>query len=192
MSTRCLTLIVAISAALGGCAAQTTVAGMTLSQAEAVKPSNPRMSKAVAVKAVGGGEDADPLGGFNVTTGDFKQALLDSLKLAGLLGDAAAPYSLMVISVKLDQPSFGFDISVTATVHYVVTDTAKGGVVWSETITSSHTATMDDAFVGVTRLTLASEGAIRKNIGQLVQKLGAAPLPGRLGVKELARPPGAS
>jgi hypothetical protein len=182
MSTRHLTLIVAISAALGGCVTQTSAAGMTVSQAEAVKPSNPRMSKAVAVKAVGGGEDSDPLGGFNLTTGDFRRALLDSLKLAGLLADASAPYSLTVMEVKLDQPSFGLDMSVTATVQYVVTDTAKGGVVWSETITTSHTATFDDAFVGATRLTLACEGALRKNLGQLVQKLGAAPLPGPLGV----------
>ena len=35
-----------------------------------------------------------------------------------------------------------------------------------ESIKSSHTATMGDAFIGVTRLRLAVEGAVRENIRQ--------------------------
>lgn len=181
MPARHLLPVLILAAALAGCASQVSAAGMTLSPAEAVKPSNPRMAKAVSVKAVGGGEDSDPLGGHNVMTGEVRRALLDSLRLAGLLADGPAPYALTVMSVKLDQPAFGFDITVTATVEYAVTD-AAGKVVWSEVITTSEAKAVSDAFVGITRLTLATEGAMRKNFAQLVQKLGAAPLPGPLGV----------
>jgi len=39
-------------------------------------------------------------------------------------------------------------------------------VVMRDSIESSHTATMGQAFVGVTRLRLAVEGAVRENIRQ--------------------------
>ena len=50
-------------------------------------------------------------------------------------------------------------------------------MVWTEQVVTPFTATMGDAFVGSTRLKLANEGAVRKNIAQLVAKLGAAALP---------------
>jgi hypothetical protein len=182
MSARRLLPLLALSAALSGCAAGASAAGMTLTPAEAVKPSNPRMAKAVGVEVVGGGEETNPMWSPQVSNAEFRQALLDSLKLAGLLAEGTARYSLKVLLMKLEQPLFGFDMTVTATVQYVVTDTTSGGVVWTEVVATPHTATVGDAFVGVTRLKLANEGALRKNIGQLVQKLGAAPLPGPLGV----------
>jgi hypothetical protein len=43
--------------------------------------------------------------------------------------------------------------------------------VWHKTITSSYTAPFSAAFVGVTRLRLAMEGAARKNIEQAIQDI---------------------
>jgi hypothetical protein len=182
MPARNLLSVLVLAATLTGCAAGATAAGMTLKPEEAVKPANPRMAGTVGVEVVGGGEETNPLWSSQVSNDEFKQALLASLKLAGLLADGPARYSLKVALVKLDQPTFGFDMTVTATVQYAVTDAASGAAVWSEKIETRHTATVGEAFAGVTRLKLANEGAVRKNIAQLVQKLGAAPLPGALGV----------
>ena len=41
--------------------------------------------------------------------------------------------------------------------------TAWGGM-WEQTIVSPYTATISDAFIGIERLKLANEGAIRESI----------------------------
>ena len=181
---RLLPLLALVLAAtvLSGCAAGATAAGMTLKPEEAVKPANPRMAGTVGVEVVGGGEETNPLWASQVSNAELHDAIVASLKMAGLLADGPARYSLKAAIVKLDQPLFGLDMTVTATVQYALSDATTGKVVWSEAITTPHTATMGDAFAGVTRLKLANEGAVRKNIAQLVQKLGAAPLPGPLAV----------
>jgi hypothetical protein len=155
---------------------------MTVTPAELVQPRNPAMKGAVAVGAVGGGKETNPAWTSQVSNAEFQAALTASLKLAGLLAEGPARYSLKSALVKLDQPFIGLDMTVTATVQYAVTDTTTDAVVWSESVVTPHTATMGDAFVGATRLKLANEGAVRKNIAQLVEKLGAAQLKGPMGV----------
>lgn len=174
--------LLAAFSTLSGCAAGASAAGMTVTPAELVQPTNPAMKGAVGVGAVGGGEETNPAWTSQVSNAEFQAALTASLKAAGLLAAGPARYSLKAALVKLDQPFVGLDMTVTATVQYAVTDTTTGKVVWSESVVTPHTATMGDAFVGATRLKLANEGAVRKNIAQLVAKLGAAPLPGPVGV----------
>jgi hypothetical protein len=170
------------SIALSGCASGATAAGMTVTQAELVAPANPTARGAFRLGPVGGGEETNPLWTSQVSNEQFKEALVASLKLAGLLGDGAARYELTGLLVELAQPFIGLDMTVTATVQYSVTDATTGAVIWSEKLVTPHTATMGDAFVGMTRLKLANEGAVRKNIAQLVQRLGSAALPGPVGV----------
>ena len=113
---------------------------------------------------------------------EFRAALVESLRLAGLLAEGPAPYTLKAMLVSLQQPMFGLDMTVTATVQYAVTDAKTGAVVWQEAVATPHTATVGDAFAGTTRLRLANEGAMRKNIAVVVEKLGAKALPGPMGV----------
>jgi hypothetical protein len=174
----CLALLLAAS----GCAAGATAAGMTVTKAELVAPANAATRAAYRLGAVGGGEETNPLWTSQVGSNEFKEALVASLRAAGLLGDGQARYELKAMLVELKQPFIGLDMTVTATVQYAVTDTTTGQVVLSEKVVTPHTATMGDAFVGATRLKLANEGAVRKNIAEVVKKLGAAQLPGQLGV----------
>ena len=63
----------------------------------------------------------------------------------------------------------GFSMTVDMKVSYTL---RKGGsTVWQRTIDSTHTATPGEAFVGVTRLRMATEGAARENIRQALKAL---------------------
>ena len=76
--------------------------------------------------------------------------------------------------VDLDQPNMGFDIEVTAKVHYKLTELASGNKIIDDTITTPHTTDMSDAFMGTERLRLANEGAMRDNIQALIGKIFSA------------------
>jgi hypothetical protein len=175
-------LAAALSLSGTGCAAGAAAAGMTITPAELVKPTNQAALHAVGVAGVAGGTETNPAWTSQVSDAEFKAALIESLRLAGLLADGPARYTLKASLVSLQQPMFGLDMTVTASVHYEVTDARTGAVVWQEGVLTPHTATVGDAFVGVTRLKLANEGAVRKNIAKLVEQLGGSALPGPVGV----------
>jgi hypothetical protein len=78
---------------------------------------------------------------------------------------------------KLHQPLCGIDMKVTADVHYVLSETASGKLLFDETISASYTAKASEAFVGTKRLQLANEGVIRVNIEALIERLGKLSLP---------------
>lgn len=85
----------------------------------------------------------------------------------GALGD----YKLVVHLEKLDQPAFGLDMTVTATVNYTLEQRKTGRIILARTITTPHTATFSDAAIGTERIRLANEGTIRKNISAIITEL---------------------
>jgi hypothetical protein len=66
-------------------------------------------------------------------------------------------------------------MTVTATVGYRLTEVATGAVVYTTTVTTLGTATLDDAYMSDTRLRIADERAIRANFRRLVEALYALP-----------------
>jgi hypothetical protein len=66
-------------------------------------------------------------------------------------------------------------MTVTATIGYRLIDSATGAVVYTTTITTPGTATLDDAYVSDTRLRIADERAVRANFRRLVEELYALP-----------------
>jgi hypothetical protein len=48
--------------------------------------------------------------------------------------------------------------------------------VWQEAIRSEHTSTPGEAFAGVTRVRLATEGAVKNNIAEAMSKLATLSL----------------
>jgi len=168
MLVLCAVMIVA------GCAKPARVSQMTTG---VVKPDvvagEPDLQGALKLGSVGGGEETDPLWTSEVGTPEFRQALDQSLQASGLL--AATPeearYRVDAQMLEVDQPLFGFSLTVTSTVDYTVTDMAEGAgkVFFSKKITKSHTATVGDAFVAVERLRLANEGSIRNNIRTFIE-----------------------
>lgn len=154
-------------ALISGCATPSTYEGM-------VTDSTDGMTKhpyKVGV-TVGGGQDTSAMGKSQISDETFQKALVESITKTGVFS-AAIPgkggdYSLNVMIMNMQQPSFGLSFTVKMEAAWSL-KRADGTTVWQESIRSEHTATTSDAFVAVTRLRLATEGAARNNI-----KLGLA------------------
>jgi hypothetical protein len=62
-------------------------------------------------------------------------------------------------------------MTVTMEVEYTVSKIETKERVWRKAISSAYTAAFSEAFIGATRLRMATEGAARKNIEQVMQEL---------------------
>ena len=176
--TRLLVGCIAI-AGLAACASGARTGAMTAPVApDQIVADNSPIKNAIAVGAVTGGEETNPLWASQVSNGNFKAALEDSLTLSVLKGNADAPYVLNAKLVSLHQPMAGFDMTVTSTVEYSLLATGKPAPVLSETVVAPYTAKFGEAFVGVERLRLANEGAMRENIKEIIAHLITAAQPG--------------
>jgi hypothetical protein len=81
----------------------------------------------------------------------------------------------LIFVIHLQQPLMGFELTVTATVAYKLTEIATGVVVYQNTLVTPATATMGDSVIAIERLKLANEKAIRANLTRLVGELYALP-----------------
>ncbi len=175
MSLRRLGATCCMTALIAGCAAPARLEQMqvdtSLAQRTAVAASP--LSGSVAIKDVTGGSETNPLWISKVSSADFERALETSLRAAGLLSAnrQGSPYTLVADLRSLDQPAFGLDLKVTATVTYLLVERASGKTTYEKTIVTSHTAVIGDAFIATERLRLANEGAMRTNISRLIEDL---------------------
>jgi hypothetical protein len=119
----------------------------------------------VTVASVQGGKETNPLLATETSNADFKAALEASLNAFNFLAtdNSGSKY-------KIDQPMVGLDLSVIMTVRYIVTSDT-GEMTVDETITSTGTATVSDAYLGVERLQLAQEKSARGNIEVFLMRL---------------------
>lgn len=155
-------LSVVIVGFLVSCAAHTTPTHMA---ATSVQVSG-RTSEKVSV-FVSGGEP----GGLKISDEVFAEALRSSIQSSSIFGGVSdqGPFRLEAFIGTLSQPMMGFSMTVDMKVSYTLR--RGGGTVWQRTISSSHTSTPGEAFVGVTRLRMATEGAARENIRLALQAL---------------------
>jgi len=160
--------------ALGGCATPANVQNMAVSGVDArvINSASP-LRDSVAVDKVIGGEETNPLWTSEISSEGFRQALTESLRNAGLLAalQGASKYALEVQLKNVQQPLVGLDMTVVATVNYVLKERDTGVVVWEGDIVSPYTATFSQAFAGFERLRLANEGSAKENIKQLIERL---------------------
>lgn len=166
--------------ALGGCAAPARIDQMVVTGQPGQRVSQTPLRGNVAVNDVTGGKETNPMWKSSVGSADFTQALEGSLRTVGLLAPnrQSGLYTMTAHLENLDQPNFGFDMTVTASVLYAVVERKSGKEVFHRTIALPYTAKMGDAFAGAERLKLANEGAIRTNITQLIDELFALKIEG--------------
>jgi len=163
--------VIALLVELSGCASSADPGAMVITSQASAKPFPERLQHAMCVRGVTGGEETNPLWASKVDNKGFQTALSSSLDGAGLTASAdKCSYPIDVNLLGLSQPSIGFDMTVTAHVNYKVYD-PSGQPYLLETVDSPFTATVSDAFVGVERLKLANEGAIRTSIQTFFDKL---------------------
>ncbi len=112
---------------------------------------------------------------IRLTDDGYAQALRASLETSKVfrraLSDSPGHYQLQATVVQLDEDIFGINMTASMTIKYVLARTSPKGLVWERTIASSHTATMRDSMIQITRLERALEGAARTNIENLIQEL---------------------
>jgi len=135
-------------------------------------------NKTIKVEAAFGGKETDPLWeGSKIDNITFMGALLTSLAQSHMFTEVNPSenpdYTLTPFIMTQSQPAFGIDMTVTLLVKYTLSNAEDETQLWEKDILSSYTATLGDAFVGVTRIRKANEGAVRENLKSLLQELDA-------------------
>jgi hypothetical protein len=160
---------------LGGCSTPVTHEAM-------VPVSVPMINhhqKSVAVVAEGGMETS-AAGAPMISNEALRQAVVDAINgtktFSSVVNGKNGDYLLNVNIFNLAQPMFGMAFTVKMEMGWTLKRVDTGAVVWQEMIKSEHTATVSDAFVGATRLKMATEGAARNNVAAGLGKLSALSL----------------
>ena len=65
----------------------------------------------------------------------------------------------------------GFNMTVSVTANWKLIDLSNNKVVFEELIPTPYKARMSESWIGVERLRMANEGAVRENIKAGIQKL---------------------
>jgi len=161
---------VATLAVLAGCAAPAHKENMTATPAVAVK----KLPYSVSVDTRGGAETG-AMDSSNVSNADLKAAIESSIAKSNLFKSVVqgknGDYELTVTVTQLSKPMFGGAFTVTMETGWSLIKASDKSVVLRKAIRSSHTAELSDSLVGVTRLRLAVEGAVRNNISQGMQEI---------------------
>ncbi|TFH30264.1 MAG: hypothetical protein E4G97_05980 [Deltaproteobacteria bacterium] len=128
----------------------------------------------VTVK-VEGGRETDAAGTPQISSQEFQAAIVESLTTYGVfktvLTEGNIDYKLEAAILNLQQPLFGFNMTVTIETVWKLTNLKGGSTVMRENLTNSFSATPGDAFAAVTWLRLATEGAARENIRDALKKI---------------------
>lgn len=116
-----------------------------------------------------------------VSDADLAQAITDSLRSSGLFKGVVtigeADYVLNATIINIDQPMVGFTMSVGVEIVWSLTPKGNSKPVWEKSVSSRAQKTTGDAFVGVTRLRLATEAATQENIRKALTQLSQQQLP---------------
>lgn len=172
MNKKTVLVSLACACLLSACATPASVTGMTVNKSYTLASSSSPLRNNLAVRDVTGGDETNPMWKSNIGTNEFERAIETSLKNAGIFAPRqAGTHFLTVHLVKVDQPIIGLNMTVTATVNYVVTERSTGKNVYNQNISVPYTATVSDAFAGYERLRLANEGAARKNIEKFIDDI---------------------
>jgi hypothetical protein len=169
-------LLAGLSLWFAGCASPTQPSAMVAT------PTGPvtRHAQSLGI-AVAGGAATSAAGASKISNEDFAEALRQSIAQSGLFATLTAPeqadYRLDVQIVRLVQPLIGFSMTVTIETDWTLTRRSDRQVAWQKAITSVYTARAGEAFAGVTRLRMATEGAARTNIQDAISRMSALVLP---------------
>jgi hypothetical protein len=156
---------------LAACAREPEVPAMV---PEAPESSPTGSEKTVAIIRAQGGEDTNPFIAPSLGDAEFRKALHLALERAGLFKgaylDQNADYLLYpeVITQELIP-----GLKMTAVLHarYRLIEAWSQKKLWEDRILTIYDADLGEGLYGLTRARAALEGAVRKNLKKLVQRL---------------------
>ena len=134
----------------------------------------PSYRDAISVAPVTVGQDTQTPWRSQIGPAQVQETLVQTLA-AARLGGPQGRYRLDTMLLTLQRPYAGFAMTVTATIAYRLTEVATGAVVYSSTLSTIGTASLNDAVMNDVRLRIADERAIQANIRRLVEELYALP-----------------
>ncbi|HEY8360477.1 MAG TPA: hypothetical protein VIL30_23735 [Ramlibacter sp.] len=155
--------------ALGGCATPAEQANMA---APAVQ-SGKKLPYTVRVETRGGA-DTGLTDMSNISDAELKSAIETSIRQSGLFRSVVADGGDYVLSVSvagMQRPLFGGAVTVTLDMGWSLMRAGDRSVVLRKGIRTSYTAQMSHSLVGITRMRLAVEGAVRQNISEGLQAI---------------------
>ena len=168
-SAKLLLFATVLAVFVAGCARPPSPTRMEVPSAALVDARTSAYANSVKVVQVTGGQDTNPLWTSELGPVEFRAALINSLRSAGLLhtgkGEAVG-LEVQILAVK--QPMLGASFTVTSWIRYTVRELGTGKSIFDQGIEATYTAKWNDAFLGVERLRLATEGAARENIRQFI------------------------
>ena len=128
--------------------------------------------QAVTIADVRGGLETDRYWGYPaIDNPEIEGALRLSLANHAMLAEGRGRLALFVTLVEFIRPAGGFDMTVMTATHYRLTEVASGRTVFDDTLVTYFTADFTSHLIGVERLRLANEGAMRMNIGAFIERL---------------------
>lgn len=162
--------------ALTGCSAKpANYAAMSVKgdSASAQKAMTSKFHNKMTVASVSGGKDTHPLLISTLDNKNLKLALNDSLAYTGYITTPEeAQYKLDAEVLKLQYPKFiGINFITTSSIQYKITDLKTNEIIFSETVEAVKGAEISDSFFAGTRLRIAIEASVRKNIASFMQRL---------------------
>lgn len=175
--TRRLVLAALPLACVGACAPR-AYTGMVPQVPPGLVPAPaPAYRNAITVGSVTIGPDTGLPWTSAVGPDQVREALVQTLAVAGLGQPANGRYRLDGMLLALSRPYAGFAMTVVATIAWRLTEATSGAVVYDRTLQGLGTATLNDAIDNDNRLRIADQRAVNANFQQLVEDLFA--LPGR-------------
>jgi hypothetical protein len=167
---------VAAATLLAGCATPAHKENMSAAPSTVVR----KLPYSVAVETKGGSETG-VMDSSNVSNADLKVALENSITKSSLFksvlqGRNGADYELTVTVSQLKKPMFGGAFTVTLETGWSLVKVSDKSIALRKAVTTSHTAELSDSLIGVTRLRLALEGAVRNNIAEGLKAISELPI----------------
>lgn len=163
-----LAVVLTVLASLYGCATGANSGAMVVNSYEKPALVNAELKEKLSVRYVGGGKETNPMLASQVDTLAFKDALSNSLRIAGYEATNSGLYFVDAEIQALSQPMFGMTFDVTSTVRYTVEGNGKRKIF---PVTAVGSASPSDSLLGVERMRLANEKSIKENIKKFLQEL---------------------
>jgi hypothetical protein len=102
----------------------------------------------------------------------FYSALKQAMKNDGLYTNSGErDYVLNVTILHVEKPAFGFNMTVSTQIKYILKEPDSDDQLYDKNIRTSYTAKFSNTYSGSKRLRNAIEGAAKKNIGKFLADL---------------------
>ncbi|UXH78007.1 hypothetical protein [Roseateles amylovorans] len=140
---------------------------------------SPQLRRNVSLLPVTGGQETSRWWGTRISDMSLNQAYQESLRRLGLMPDLpdGGRYQLQVELLAMAQPNLPLGPEVAIAVRYTLTERATNAPLYQRVLRTTQKAGMDDSLNPTEQLRIATESALRNNIGELIRELASLPLP---------------